>query len=148
MALIANVSFSKKVPVAGQEYSSQGYSLTLQTEISESDPAAIQSRLHDTFELVKSQVENELASGRGGGEVRHFPSDQARKGEEEKGNQPKATNKQINYLTSLASSQGIAISELGMRARELYGASSLYDLSRRDASKLVDDLKRYQKKAA
>jgi len=148
MALIANVSFSKKVPVDGQDYSSQGYSLSLQTEISESDPAAIQSRLHDTFELVKSQVEHELANGRGGGEVRHFPGPQSRNGHGDGDNQPKATNKQINYLTSLASSQGIGISELGMRARELYGAQSLYELSRRDASKLVDELKRQQKKAA
>ena len=148
MALIANVSFSKKVPVDGQDYSSQGYSLSLQTEISESDPAAIQSRLHDTFELVKSQVEHELANGRGGGETRHFPGPQSRNGNGDSGNQPKATNKQINYLTSLASSQGIGISELGMRARELYGAQSLYELSRRDASKLVDELKRQQKKAA
>ena len=31
MALIANVSFSKKIPVEGEQFSSQGYSLTLQT---------------------------------------------------------------------------------------------------------------------
>lgn len=149
MALIANVSFSKKVPVEGQDYSSQGYSLSLQTEITESDPVAVKTRLHETFELVKSQVESELAGGDGDTNVHQFPRPQSHRGaSEDRGPQPKATNKQINYLTSLASSQGISISELGTRARDLYGASSLYDLSRRDASKLVDDLKRMQQKAA
>jgi hypothetical protein len=149
MALVANISYSKKIPVDGQDYSSQGYSLSLQTEISESDPIAIQNRLHETFELVKKQVESELAGNHSsGGNVRDFPAPSQHQDRANNGSQPKATNKQINYLTSLASSLGIAISELGNRARELYGASSLYDLSRRDASKLVDDLKRLQQKAA
>lgn len=147
MALIANVSFSKKVPVDGQDYSSQGYSLSLQTEINESDPAAIQARLHDTFELVKRQVETELANGNGRGEQARY--DRKRDAGGSSPNSPaKATNRQINYLTSLASESGISISELNARVRELYGAENLYDLSKRDASRLLDDLKRLHKKAA
>ena len=53
--LKAVCSFSKKIPVPDSEYSSQGYSLSLETEIPETYPRAIQVRLHDTFELVKSK---------------------------------------------------------------------------------------------
>ncbi len=146
--LKAILTYSKKIP-AETEYSSQGYSLSLETELADTDPAAIRQRLHDTFELVKSQVEDELANGKAaGGNVRDFPAPQTRKDEGDKGSQPKATNKQINYLASLASDAGVSISELNARVRDLYKADNLYELSKRDASRLVDDLKRLQKKAA
>ena len=67
--LKAIVSYSKKIPVPASEYSSQGYSLSLETEISESDPGAIQARLSQTFQLVKSSVEHELANGNGNAQV-------------------------------------------------------------------------------
>jgi len=147
MALIANVSFSKKIPVEGEQFSSQGYSLTLQTEIAESDPAAIQTRLHETFELVKTQVETELANGNGKPTQEAYDRSRAPGGTSP--NSPvKATNRQINYLTSLASESGISVSELNARVRDLYGAENLYDLSKRDASRLVDELKRQHRKAA
>jgi hypothetical protein len=65
--LKAIVSFSKKIPVPGSDFSSQGFSLSLEIEVPETEPGAIKGRLHDTFELVKSSVEQELANGNGNG---------------------------------------------------------------------------------
>ena len=53
--LKAIVSYSKKIPVPDSQYSSQGYSLSLETELPETDLAAIQTRLSETFDLVHSQ---------------------------------------------------------------------------------------------
>ena len=60
--LKAIVNYSKKVP-AETEYSSQGYSLSLETEIAAGDPASIQAQIHSAFLLVKASVEQELANG-------------------------------------------------------------------------------------
>lgn len=137
--LKAIVNYSKKVPVEGQEYSSQGYSLSLETEVPETDPRAIQSRLHDTFELVKSSVEQELANGNG---TRPGPRDP---GANEAPRPPargtgKASNRQIKFLTDLATQRGIGIGELNAEIRKRFGVAGLYDLSRRDASLLLDEL--------
>ena len=135
--LKAIVSYSKKVPVEGQEYSSQGYSLSLETEVPETDPRAIQARLHDTFELVKSSVEQELANGKHPGLVDPGANEAPRSPARGTG---KASNKQIKFLTDLATQRGIGIGELNAEIRKRFGVAGLYDLSRRDASLLLDEL--------
>jgi len=147
MALIANVSFSKKIPVEGEQLSSQGYSLTLQTEISVTEPAAIQARLHETFELVKHQVETELANGNGKSpqesyERRHDA------GTARPNSSAKASNRQIKYLTDLWTQAGGAVSDLNARIREDYGIQGVYELDRKQASSLLDQLKNESRKAA
>ena len=147
MALIANVSFSKKIPVEGEQYSSQGYSLTLQTEIAESNPEAIRERLSETFALVRSQVEVELANGNGKPKLEVH--DRSRDAGATSPNSPaKASNRQIKFITDLANRQGMALSDLNGRIRERFGVTGLYDLDKRQASKLVDELIHEQKKAA
>lgn len=147
MALIANVSFSKKIPVEGQQFSSQGYSLSLQTEIAESDPAAIQARLHNTFELVKSQVELELA--RGNGKPAEEPYDRRRDAGGTSPNAPaKASNKQIKFLTDLWTQNGGPINELNARIQNQFGVQGLYDLTRKQASSLLDQLQQENRRAA
>jgi hypothetical protein len=150
MALIANVSFSKKVPVEGQQFSSQGYSLSLQTEITETEPAAIQTKLHQTFELVKSQVEHELANGNGNGKPKqesgHTPTQPPVY--HRKADTAKASNRQIKYLTDLWTQGGGQISDLNARIRQDYGVQGMYELDKKQASDLLDQLQKESKKAA
>jgi len=55
-----NASFSKKVP-ADVEFSSKGYSATIEIELPDGlSQEQLQKRIHDTFELVKSSVDNEI----------------------------------------------------------------------------------------
>jgi hypothetical protein len=136
--LKAIVSYSKKIP-AEAEYSSQGYSLSLETEIPEASPDAIQAKLHTTFELVKTSVEQELANGNSRGTVKHdVPENMLDSVPSHVG---KASNKQIKYLTDLARQQDIGVSELNARCEDLFKVGSIYDLTKRDASKLLDSLK-------
>jgi len=147
--LKACVSYSKKVPVDGQDYSSQGYSLTLETEIPESDPGAIQARLHSTFDLVKSTVEQELANGNG--RQADAPVPQQPQPTVVKGKAPaadRASNKQIKFLTDLWTQGGGTVADLNARIRSQFQLGGLYELSRKQASSLLDELQGEFRKAA
>ena len=141
--LKAIVSYSKKIPVPDSEYSSQGFSLSLETEIPDRDPASIQARLHETFELVKNSVEQELVKN-GQAPISGTPA--AAKPESARTEQ--ASNKQIKFLTDLCQQKGIALSQLNQQIRQQYGVGGLYDLSRKQASQLLDELNGKQRKAA
>jgi hypothetical protein len=142
MMLKAIVSYSKKIPVPDSEYSSQGYSLSLETEISERDPQQIQTKLQETFELVKASVESELEK-HGAAPASGTPA--AAKPEPRS---EQASNKQIKFLTDLCQQKGIALSQLNQQIRQQYGVGGLYDLSRKQASQLLDELNGKQRKAA
>ena len=144
--LKAIVCYSKKIPVA--EYSSQGYSLSLETEVPESDPAAIQARLHQTFDMVRASVEQELANGNGRQPARDDPGPQALPPPPAHGGNGKASNKQIKFLTDLATQRGMSLSDLNADVQRRFGVTGLYDLSRRDASALLDALNGRSRKAA
>ena len=133
--LKASVSYSKKVPVEGKDYSSQGYSLTLETEIPDQEPAAIQRRLHDTFDLVKASVESELANGKS---AKPEPAEPRRP--EKPGDNAKASNKQLKFITDLAGRKGIGFADLNAGIRKRFGADDVYGLTRRQASELLDAL--------
>ena len=144
--LKAIVSYSKKIPVPDSEYSSQGYSLSLETEVPESDPAAIQARLHQTFDMVKTSVEQELANGNG--QARTPAPPQAASARIPVRTGEKASNKQIKFLTDLATQRGQSLSDLNADVQRRFGVDGIYDLSRRDASLLLDELNGRQRKAA
>ena len=147
--LKALVSYSKKVPVDGMDYSSQGYSLTLETEIPESDPGAIQSRLHATFELVKNQVEHELTNGHG--RKQEAPSQPRQQPTVVKGKATapdRASNRQTKFMVDLWTQAGGTVADLNARIREQFGVGGLYELSRKQASALLDELQGEFRKAA
>ena len=147
--LKAIVSYSKKIPVPDAKFSSQGYSLSLETEIPETDPLAINARLSDTFRLVKSQVEHELANGNGSNPGLGDPgaNEAPRAAAGTRGN-GKATNRQIKFITDLAGRQNVALGELNGRIRERFGVDGLYDLDKKQASTVLDLLNDKEKKAA
>ena len=141
--LKAIVSYSKKVPVVGQEYSSQGYSLSIETEVAETGPAEINLKLSDTFQLVKSQVEHELANGNAkhtgtvnpGSNAIPLPTATMNNG------RGKATNRQIKFITDLANQQGLPLNELNGKIRNRFGLEGLYDLNKQQASSVLDLMK-------
>ena len=144
--LKAIVSYSKKIPVPDSQFSSQNYSLSLEAEIPDADPAAIQARLSQTFQLVKDQVEHELANGNGKGPVK-APVAGTTPARKPGAANEKASNKQVKFITDLAGQRGIALSDLNADIRKRYGVGGLYDLDRKQASDLLDALNG-KKKAA
>ena len=56
-----NTSYSKKVPVEGQEFSSQSFHASVEVELSDSlKPEEIQQKIHSTAELLRQSVDAEL----------------------------------------------------------------------------------------
>ena len=136
-----NASYSKKVPAEG-EYSSQSYHCSMEIELSDKlEPVEIQAKIHETFALVRDAVEAELhgtAAKLGGEGVRVLP---ARGQSPNRNNGEKATNRQVKYVLDLAKAKGITLSEINARVQKQFRVGSVYELDRKAASTLVDDLK-------
>jgi hypothetical protein len=143
MALLANVSYSKKVP-AETEYSSQGYSLGLQTEIPDGDPEVIRRRLREAFDMVRQAVEDELAAGNGRPTTNDRPTEPAKPRSAE----PRATNRQIGFINALAQRRRLTAAEINARVRERFGVEGgMYDLTKSQASMLLDEMNAGKKAA-
>jgi len=128
-------SYSKKVPT-DQQYSSQQFHASVEVELSDAlSPDQLQERIHQTFAVVRSTVENEI-NGKPG------KTNGNGNGHGENKNNGKATNAQIKFITSLGTDQGIQLSELNQHVQDTYGVESLYELSKKDASSFVQQLQR------
>lgn len=138
-------SFSKKVPAEAQ-YSSVSYFCTLEREVADSASAEqIQSSIHSTFEIVKDAVEAEMSGKK---PEKSSLAAQPAKAEPAKQDAGKASNRQIKFITDLATTQGLGLSDLNAGIQKRFGIGGLYDLSRREASLLLDELKLKDRKKA
>jgi len=152
--LKATVHYSIKVP-GEVEYSSEGYALSLEKEIFPGDADYIQAQIHDTFALVKATVEAEQAGVTPGNVVtldtRHVTEPRNTRDEQRtpRGIR-KASSKQISYINSLVGSNRIPLSELIADIQHRFNAKSLYDLTSKEASEIIDELtaQRKPRKAA
>ena len=133
-----NASFSKKVPAA-EQFSSQSYHCSVEVELSDAaTPEQLQAKIHDTFALVRDAVESEL---HGKPAAKPEPAARTAKPEPAKPDTAKASNKQVKYLLDLAKGKGLTLSALNARVQDRFKVETVYDLARKDASKLVDELK-------
>ena len=138
-----NASYSKKVPAEG-EYTSQSYHCSMELELSDKlEPDEIQAKIHETFALVRDAVEVELhgetAPVRTPMRVVRQPEAAPARPTPPTGE--KASNKQVKYILDLAKAQGLGLTQLNARVQQAYRAASVYDLDRKSASQLVDELK-------
>ena len=146
-------SYSKKVPT-DQQYSSQQFHASVEIELSDAlSPEQLQERIHQTFAVVKNTVESEI-NGNGNGHGDSAPAPASRlggfhvpAGDKTNGN-GKASNAQIKYLTSLATEQGVRLSALNAYCKDNYKVETIYDLTKKQASELVDSLKHHKVKLA
>ena len=133
-----NASYSKKVPTS-EQFSSQSYHCSVEVELSDAaTPEQLQAKIHDTFALVRDAVESEL---HGNPAAKPEPAAQTVKPEPAKPDAAKASNKQVKYLLDLAKSKGLTLTALNARVQDRFKVETVYELARKDASKLVDELK-------
>ena len=133
-----NASYSKKVP-ADEQFSSRSYHCSVEVELSDAaTPEQLQAKIHDTFALVRDAVESEL---HGKPAAKAEPAVQTAKTEPAKPDTAKASNKQVKFILDLAKGKGLTLTALNARVQERFKAETVYDLARKDASKLVDELK-------
>lgn len=143
-----NTSYSKKVPVEGQQFSSESFHASVEIELSDSlQPEEIQAKIHSTAELLRQSVDAELGQERQPAQERQrsafTPRQQQGSRQQERapeGSQRKASNKQIKYLTDLAGEQQVSIQDLNAEILERYGVQGLYDLSAAQASEMIDSM--------
>ena len=134
-----NAAFNKKIPVAGEQYSSQSYHCSVEVELSDAaTPEQLQTKIAETFALVRDAVESEL---HGKPAAKPEPAAQPAKGEPAKPDTTKASNKQVKFILDLAKGKGLTLTALNARVQDRFKVESVYELARKDASKLVDELK-------
>ena len=134
-----NAAFNKKIPVAGEQYSSQSYHCSVEVELSDAaSPEQLQAKIAETFALVRDAVESEL-HGKPAAKVE--PAAQPPRTEAAKPDTAKASNKQVKFILDLAKGKGLSLSALNTRVQDKFKVESVYELGRKDASRLVDELK-------
>ena len=138
-----NASFAKKVP-ATEKYSSQSYLACLEVELPTGQTTQqLKQKIHDTFELVKASVEEEIAaqSSQGSPENKRPQGASQRPSRASEG---LASGRQISYLLQLGKDTRMGLAELNQIASEEFKAESIYQMSKRDISQLIDRLKMKQ----
>ena len=131
-----NASFSKKVP-AEQEYSSKSFLASVEVELpSNANEQELRQKIHEIFTLVKQSVEDEINA-----QVTTQSSSNQQRPQERTEASVKASNKQIKYILDLGKAREKPLSDLNVEASHLYGVDSIYNLTKRDASRYVDVLK-------
>ena len=129
-----NASYSKKVPADG-EYTSQSYHACIEVELPDGLSAEqLNSKIHETFEMVRSSVEAEL-HGKSPLQSGNNPTVNAP-------NQPvqcstPASPKQIYYLLTLASRRGITPQQIAMQNN----VADINQLSKKQCSTLIEQWK-------
>lgn len=146
-----NTAYSKKIPVEGQDYSSQSFHASVELELSDNlTPEQIKERIHDTAGMLRQAVDDELlgrvpvapvasvARQSSFSQPAALPVGQPRG--QQHGGERKASNKQIKFITDLATAQKMLLTDLNADIRVRFGVDSLYDLSSKQASALLDEM--------
>ena len=135
-----NASYAKKVP-AEEEYSSQSYHASIEVELPDGlSGEALQARIHETFELVRSSVEAELHGktpvnygGRPAAGAPRNGSQRSRSGARQ--NEAPASPKQLSYLLDLARQRGITPQQIAAR----FQVPDIQHLTRQQCSDQIDE---------
>jgi hypothetical protein len=145
-----NTSYSKKVPVEGQQFSSESFHASVEIELADNLSASeIQDKIHSTAELLRQSVDAELCQTRKPEQAQErqrgaFTPRQQQGGRQQEraseGSQRKASNKQVKYLTDLAGENHVTLQDLNAEILERYGVAGLYDLNAAQASEMIDSL--------
>ena len=138
-----NAGFNKKVP-GNQDYSSEGVHVTLEMELPDSylsNQQALQQQIQGLITEARDQVEHQLGdnSQQLPFEQSNQPNQPNRNGRFQAVQPPRpASNKQLNFLLSLAK----RAYNLGPQdICERFQISSLQELSSRQASEMIEQLK-------
>ena len=130
-----NASYAKKVPAEG-EYSSQSYHASVEVELPDGlTQEQLNSKIHETFALVRESVEAELHGVSHAVPVQVQNNPGSNFGNQGRNNSILASPKQISYLLSLARQRGVSPQQLAAQ----YNVPALEDLSKRQCSEIINN---------
>ena len=138
--LTLNASYSKKVP-AGEEYSSQSYHASVEVELPDGlSGDALQTRIHETFDLVRNSVEAELhgkTQGNSGSNAAYHGPKSTPQGDRAHGrsNDGPASPKQLQYLLDLARQRGVTPQQIAAR----FQVTDIQYLTRQQCSSQINE---------
>ena len=148
------ITHTKKVP-GQEEYSSEGFGATIEVEIPDEtarDTETLRSYLAELYAEAKQAVEEQIKTvPRRNGDSQPAAQASSLFGRPN-GNQPEqrsragngqgvATPKQVSSLISLGARNKLTYADLVQVAQERFKAEDLYQLSKQDASQMIDELK-------
>jgi len=136
MPLKLNASFCKKVP-AEVEFSSKSYLASLELELPTNlsgDELIVE--IHKTYAQLERAVEEQI-----NGKTTTRSNERKPRSKPTSGDPVKASNKQIKYILDLGKAREKRLADLNTEAARLYGVDSIYELTKKDASRFVDELK-------
>ncbi len=156
MSVKLNIGLSRKVGEAN--YGSRGASINLEVELDNGvlgDPGQLRDRVRDLYILARQSVDDELQrpADAGAGEMSHVNSNgngnaPARhsngnghaisNGQQPRMEVARATQSQIRAIFAITKRQGL---DPNVLVRDRYRVHRMDDLSIREASALIDDLK-------
>ena len=129
-----NASYSKKVPDDG-EYTSQSYHASIEVELPDGlSSEQLNSKIHETFEMVRNSVEAELHGNTPANHGSYIPQETQNQPAQ---NNPPASPKQINYLLTLASRRGITPAQIAAQNN----VANINQLSKKQCSTLIEQWK-------
>ncbi len=130
-----NAGFSRKV--GEPNYGSRGASVNVELEVESGligDPEGLLARIRNLFDLARQSVDQELAQ-----QTSEIQRDNARRDNGNNGRRDvrRATASQLRAIRAICERQGV--DPLSCVTR--YGVTELEDLTLRQASRLIDELK-------
>ncbi len=137
-----HAAYSKKIP-AESAYSSKSFHASLEVEVSDDisrDGARLQEKLRSLWLDLQDAVEAQIRESNGNAAAPPAPERARQEGSGPQNGEP-ASQKQVNYLMLLARrAKGWGLPELEKYIKTKIGNVGLYDLSKQDASNLIEEL--------
>lgn len=143
-----STSYMKKIPVGGTDFSSQSFHASVELELSDAlTPEQIRAKIHDSAELLRQAVDDELSGSRPEAGSCTQPTFGGQRSQPQ-GVERKASNKQIKFITDLAAERKLTLQDLNADIKRRFGVESVYDLSAKQASALLDEMNGAQRRRA
>ncbi len=138
-----HASYSKKIPAEAQ-YSSKQFHASLEVEVSDDisrDGVRLQEKLRSLWLDLQDAVEAQIRESNGSG----APQREEARPESPSNGQDRASQKQVNYLMFLARrAKGWGLPELQNFVKTRVGDVGLYEMSKQDASMLIEEFRAMQ----
>ena len=136
MPIKLSASVCKKLPDE-QQYSSKSYLASLEIELSSGlSSEQLNAEIHKTYAQLEKAVDEQIS-----GQTKASQGRQEKPSQNGSSQPVKASNKQIKFILDLGKAKDKGLADLNAETVKLYGSETIYELSKKDASRFVDVLK-------
>jgi hypothetical protein len=136
MPIKLSASVCKKLPDQ-EQYSSKSYLASLEIELSSGlSSEQLNAEIHKTYAQLEKAVDEQIS-----GQTKASQGQDKQRSNQASEAPVKASNKQIKFILDLGKAKDKGLADLNAETAKLYAAETIYELSKKDASRFVDVLK-------